>query len=107
MSLSKPFQSAIKGYFNYIYRDMVALRTHVQIASLEGLNASVVLDCGCHAGRNTKKIEEILLPETLIGLEYGSEFIVKARERGIKVTQVDLNLPIPLQSASVDVITAF
>jgi SAM-dependent methyltransferase len=107
MSIVNLFQAPLKGYFDYIYRDVVALRMHRQLACLEGLEASIILDCGCHAGRNTTKIAERLFPETVIGLEYGSEFIIKARERGIEVTQTDLNVPIPLQSASIDVITAF
>src|SRR5262245_52679528 len=107
MSVVKPFYPIIKGYFDYIYRDTVALRTQAQLACLEGIEAAAILDCGCHAGRNTQKIAEILSPETIIGVEYGAEFIVRARERGIQVAQVDLNLPIPLQSASVDLITAF
>src|SRR5574341_2676768 len=97
----------VPAYLDYIYRDTVRLRFRAQMDSLHGIKASKFLDCGCHAGHNTSRSVAQLNPDVTIGVEYGASFISVARERGIKVIQADLNRPIPLRSASIDVVTAY
>jgi SAM-dependent methyltransferase len=92
---------------DYIYRDTVALRWQAEMKALQNIKTSVYVDCGCHIGRKTLNAAQRLNPDVIIGLEYGATYLPEARERDIRVIQADLNASIPLQSGSVDVVTAF
>jgi len=68
------FYRVARSYLDYIYRDAVHLRFQAQMNSLDGLQPSRFLDCGCHASRNTLKAAQRVNPSVTIGIEYGASF---------------------------------
>jgi SAM-dependent methyltransferase len=105
--VSLSLNRTVHRYLDYIYQDTVALRWQAEMQALQNIKTNVYLDCGCHIGRKTLNAAQRLSPKVIVGLEYGTTYLLEAKQRGIRVLQSDLNAAIPLDSGCVDVATAF
>ena len=65
-----------------------------------------ILDLGCHGGEFTSELAAAARAITVEGVELLDEHATRARERGVVVTQADLNGPIPLADESFDLVHA-
>jgi SAM-dependent methyltransferase len=99
-------RDALLGYLEYIYRDTVAKKLEAQKDCLEWDPAATYLDCGCRAGRKTAKLAELVGTQTVLGSDLNLRVLREAKKRGLSAVRMDFNCSLPLQSNSVDVITA-
>lgn len=97
--------SVLHRYLNYVYQDMVRKRLAAQLDLVQLPATQVYLDLGCAVGYNTARVQKILKPQKTLALEYDPQAAQVVLARGIPVICHDLNQPLPLCSASVDVIT--
>lgn len=67
---------------------------------------ALYLDCGCHDGLKTCSRAKIIGTSKIIGIEAVSQNAGPALQRGLKVLTSDLNDSWPIDSGSVDCITA-
>ena len=85
----------------------VKLRNEQVILSLlEQDNACRFLDLGCGNGKFTRELGERIGTKNFYGLELVAESAQQAEQRGVEVYVADLNEPLPLDSASFDVVHA-
>lgn len=99
-------RDALLGYFEHVYRDMVAKKLKAQKGCLEWDPTATYLDCGCRAGRKTAKLAELVGTQTVLGSDLNMRVLREAKKRGLSAVRTDLNWSLPLPSNSVDVVTA-
>jgi SAM-dependent methyltransferase len=105
--MSRLFTQLLLRYLLYIYEDTVARRLKAQGDFLENNPSAVLVDCGCGDGTNTEKLARRIGTHNVFGIEIGTESAQEAlKRRAIPTIRADLNDSIPLQSNSVNVVTA-
>jgi len=88
------------------YDKLTRYRKKVYISLFKDEKGSVLLGCGCAGGALTLKIAKIVEAKTVIGVDLDKTALAKAKARGIKTIESDLNRRLPLESNSCDVIHA-
>jgi SAM-dependent methyltransferase len=76
------------------------------VALLEHAPSHALLDLGCDDGARTLELARAVATRDLHGVEVVEERAALARERGIKVSSVDLNKPLPYAAESFDVVVS-
>jgi SAM-dependent methyltransferase len=99
-------RTLLKNYLVNIYKAEGAERRSTQATLMEYNPLAVVLDCGCREGDNTLRMTQGIGSSCIIGLDYTAAVLKLAAQKGIAPLRADLNVQIPLASASVDVIFA-
>jgi SAM-dependent methyltransferase len=105
--VTRAVASLLRRYFDLIYFDSVRKRLAAQVELLQVYRPRLYLDLGCYTGEKTAQIHETIASQCSIGLEFDEPSLLEAQARGVNAIRHDLNLPLPLASASVSVITAF
>ena len=91
-------------YLQYVDRYVTDRNQQAILDCLEADGKALMLDCGCHAGANARKRADAKGVQAVIGIEWNASAAREAQQRGLWVIRADLNRPIPLQVASVDVV---
>ncbi len=73
---------------------------------LERNSQASVLDCGCDDGSFSVKIAQKIGTEKIYGIEINEVRAIKAPQKGIIVSESDLNQKFPFQNPFFDVVTA-
>jgi SAM-dependent methyltransferase len=89
-------------YLHYVDRYVIAGNQRAILDCLEPDGRTLLLDCGCHAGANSRKRAEAKGIQAVVGIEWNVTAAREALQRGLWVMQADLNRPIPLADNSVD-----
>lgn len=106
MKLPVEARQLLTRYLDYIYQDTVRLRYAAQRACMEGNPEARLLDIGCQTGVNTLRLARVAGASRVVGMEYNLRTLREASRQGIWPVLADANRPLPLESGSVDVITA-
>jgi len=91
-------------YLRYVDRYVADMNQRAILNCLEADSHALLLDCGCHAGANARKRAEAKGLRAVVGIELNSRVAAEAVARGLWVMQADLNGPIPLVEACMDVV---
>jgi len=91
-------------YLQYVDRDVTERNQQAILDCLEPDGKALLLDCGCHAGANTRKRADAKGIQAIAGIEWNASVAREALQRGLWVMQADLNRPIPLANNSVDAV---
>ncbi|NLF12404.1 MAG: class I SAM-dependent methyltransferase [Anaerolineaceae bacterium] len=98
------FGSLLHRYLKYLDVHVTERNQETFLDCLEPDAGALVLDCGCHAGYNARKRGDAKGLKSIVGLERNLSVTREASERGIWIAQADLNCPMPLAAASLDVV---
>ncbi|MHB1131489.1 MAG: class I SAM-dependent methyltransferase [Chloroflexota bacterium] len=99
-------RSATFGYLDSLYADTVKRRYAAQQRCLERQPGALLLDIGCHVGKNTARLAGAVGSSRVVGLEYNVSALREAAGRGIAGVVGDANFALPFRDASFDIITA-
>ena len=67
---------------------------------------ALYLDCGCHAGLNSKRLGQRVSARSIVGIDYNEQMLAGALKYGVRVARCDVNKPLPFRSEAFDVVTA-
>ncbi|MBF0540558.1 MAG: methyltransferase domain-containing protein [Nitrospirae bacterium] len=93
-------------YIKFLWHQAEIERRNKILSLILPNEGSTLLDCGCDDGSFTMQIANKLKAQRIIGIEINEIRRTKASQNNIEVYNSDLNLNIPLENSSVDVITA-
>ena len=96
----------MSGYLQRVFRATEAENRRAILALMPKGRGGRVLDLGTGNGAFAKRLAEHLGADELVGVEFLSQKAEAARRRGIDVLEADLELPLPLDDGSFDVINA-
>jgi SAM-dependent methyltransferase len=108
-SALKPIDKLRDHYMGYLYslfRKTVGENRQVILRMLEPCSTARLLDLGCNDGEWTLRLAECLKTSEISGVEVSPVHAQKARSRGVKVVEANLNGKIPLPDAAFDVVHA-
>ncbi len=97
----------LKGYFSYLYEHTAKNSTASLYSLLENNSSTVLLDCGCWNGVNTKKFGNFIGTNSLYGIEIDKAKAKEASKKGIKVEICNLNEKLPYKNNFFDVVIAY
>jgi len=97
---------ALTGYFYGIYRDMVDRLARAEVEIMAPCGSGLHLDLGSHAGENAVRLAAAGGLAPTWGIDYDPDLLrAGLQQRGVRGIQADLNQPLPLRSATFDVVT--
>ena len=106
MPLYHRAQALLFSYLDRIYQGTVRERYRGQLACMEPDPQALLLDVGCHDGTNTMHLARAVGTLRVCGLECRPSALRQAARSGIRCLVADANVTLPLESETVDVITA-
>ena len=96
----------VKTYLQKMARDAESSSLSNLFTLLERRPNGNLLDCGCGDGLLTLEVAKLVGTKKIWGIELWEKRAKEAKERGIRVIQVDLNERMPFESKKFDVIFA-
>jgi len=98
--------TCIKWYAKYLWDCAYLDAKRAFLSLLELKTDACLLDLGSDIGDFTMEIAERIGTRKVLGIDCVEERLEKAKEKGIHILKSDLNKVFPLESETVDVITA-
>lgn len=95
-----------KHYLSYLYENTAKSSSLAIYSLLEQNRNSILLDCGCWDGVNTKKFGNAVDTNFLYGIEINKVKAKEASKNGIRVKICDLNKKLPYKSNFFNVVIA-
>jgi len=96
----------VKKYLARLWDQAVQIRRDNSLNLLEPDPTAILVDLGCCDGSIALECARKIGTENTQGVEIAPEFIEKAEQQGVEVRTGDLNVSLPYESESVDVIHA-
>jgi methionine biosynthesis protein MetW len=87
---------------NSIYEE----NNRVYLKQFEPLTDALLLDLGCHDGKLALQVSEKINTNSIYAVEIDPENALKAKDKGLQVSQCDLNQKLPYSDQMFDVISA-
>ena len=99
----------ISAYANSLYQDVMSRSYHqARVDALEALPpGGKCLDCGAGSGGQFQRLREIshsISPQNYVGVEWDSDSVSLARQKGLDVIRGDLNQNLPFHDETFDCI---
>ncbi len=95
-----------KSYLYNVYRATERLNKDTILDVVDRRPGGVLLDCGCGDGSFTAQLAERAGVAEIHGIEAIPERVKAAEARGVRVSQVDLNLRLPYPDRTFDIVHA-
>ncbi len=74
------------------------------LSLIEEGSGGTVLDLGCGDGENTIRVASKMCADTIIGIEIVDDLVGLAEAKGVTVIKSDLNLSLPIETGSINVV---
>jgi SAM-dependent methyltransferase len=94
------------GYLGRVFHATEEATRRAILETLPAGRGGALLDLGTHDGDFTVRVAERLRSEDTYGVDFIPEHAARARERGIRMTEADLEDGLPFEDASFDTVVA-
>ncbi len=96
--------SSLRNGIKHLYYSAERLNKDTLLALTKPCQGGRMLDCGCGDGSFTRVLADRAEASEVHGIEAQAERVAAAEARGIIVSQVDLNQPLPFSDGSFDIV---